>query len=89
MLAKTSVEPNTLHSAIVNIQQFAHHLGQTSMTHSPPRSVGLVVLELSREEHSDQNLKDASLHHNDSDHSKYGVRRVPQLEEPLREATGR
>jgi len=55
--------------------------------YSPPSSVRLVVLELSRQEDSDQDLENTPLHHDDRDHSKDGMRRVPKFKEPLKCAT--
>jgi hypothetical protein len=52
-------------------------------TYSPPSSVRLIVLELSRQEDSNQDLEDTSLHHDDSDYPKHSMRRVPKFEEPL------
>jgi hypothetical protein len=41
------------------------------------------VLELSGEEHGNEDLEDTSLHRDDGDDAEDGVRCVPQLEEPL------
>jgi hypothetical protein len=49
----------------------------------PPRSVRLVVLELSREERRDQQLVQCTLDRDRREHSEDRVRRVPRLEEPL------
>jgi len=51
---------------------------------SPPSSVGLVVLELSREEKRDEELVEGSLDRHRGEDSEDGVGRVPSLEEPLR-----
>lgn len=48
----------------------------------PPSSVGLVMLELSREEDGDKDLEDASLNRNDGDHTQHDVRGVPEFEPP-------
>ncbi len=48
----------------------------------PPSAVGLVMLELTREYQSDQDLEDGALDGNDGDNAKHGVRGVPELEEP-------
>jgi hypothetical protein len=50
----------------------------------PPRAIGLVVLEFTREEDRDKNLVDRTLDGDHRDESKDGVREVPELEEPLR-----
>ena len=50
---------------------------------SPPSQVGLVVFELTGEEHGDEDLLDCALNGDDSDDTKHGVRCVPKLQEPL------
>ena len=52
----------------------------------PPCAVGLVVLELTREEDGDEDFVHGTLNGDDCDQPKYGVRCVPELEEPLRNA---
>ena len=52
----------------------------------PPRSVRLVVLELSREERRDQELVQRTLDRDRSENTEDRVRRVPRLEEPLQGA---
>jgi hypothetical protein len=49
---------------------------------SPPGAVGLVVLELSRQEDGDENLEDGTLDSNDGNHAEDSVRSVPHLEVP-------
>ena len=51
-------------------------------THRPPRSVRLVVLELSGQEHGNEDLEDAPLHTDHSDETQHGMRRIPQFQEP-------
>lgn len=48
----------------------------------PPRAVRLIVLELPRQEHGDEDLEDRTLDEDDGDHAQYSMRCVPQLEEP-------
>ena len=50
----------------------------------PPRPVGLLVLELTREEDRDEDLLDRPLDRDDRDDSQHRVRGIPELEEPLR-----
>ena len=50
----------------------------------PPRTVSLVVLVLTREEHRDEDLVQRALDEDDRDETEHGVRRVPELEEPLK-----
>lgn len=49
---------------------------------SPPRSVCLVMLELSRQEDGNENLEDTPLNSNDRNDTENGMTRVPELEEP-------
>ena len=49
----------------------------------PPRPICLVVLELTREEHRDQDFVDGALNEDDSNQPKDGVSDIPQLQEPL------
>jgi hypothetical protein len=49
---------------------------------SPPGAVGLVVLELARQEDGDEDLEDAALHGDNGDDAEHGARRVPALEVP-------
>ena len=50
----------------------------------PPCLVGLLVLQLTREEDGDEDLLDSALNRNNGDDTEHSVRRVPELEEPLR-----
>ena len=50
----------------------------------PPRAVSLLMLELTREEHGDENLLDRALDGDDGNDTEDSVRRIPELEEPLR-----
>ena len=50
---------------------------------SPPRQVGLIVLELSREEDSDEDLVNGTLNVDDGDQPKNSMGDIPQLQEPL------
>ncbi|KAJ9109911.1 hypothetical protein QFC19_001891 [Naganishia cerealis] len=61
-----------------------HVRSQTSVepNTSPPSSVRLVVLELSRKEDGDKDLEDASLHSNDRNHAQHDMGGVPKLEPP-------
>ena len=49
----------------------------------PPRAVRLVVLELTRQEHGDEDLVNRTLDEDDRNKTEDGVRDVPELEEPL------
>ena len=49
----------------------------------PPCPIRLVVLVLSGQEYSDQDLGDGALNGNDGDQSEYCLRGVPVLEVPL------
>jgi len=50
---------------------------------SPPCLVGLVVLELARQEHSNEDLVDGPLDGDDGDEAQDGMRCIPTLEIPL------
>ena len=50
---------------------------------SPPSQVGLVVFELTGEEHGDEDFVDSTLDENDGDKTKNGVSDIPEFEEPL------
>lgn len=52
----------------------------------PPGAVSLLVLQLTREEHGDENLLDRTLDGDDGDDTEYRVRRIPKLKEPLQNA---
>lgn len=49
----------------------------------PPCAIRLVGLVLASEEHCDEDLLDGTLDGDDGDNTKHGVRRIPELEEPL------
>lgn len=49
----------------------------------PPCDVGLVRLELARQEHGDENLLNRPLYRDDTNDSKDGMGCVPKFEEPL------
>lgn len=51
-------------------------------TNSPPSSVRLVVLELSREEDGDEDLEDTPLNGHGRYDTQYGVRSIPKFQEP-------
>ena len=51
---------------------------------SPPSQVGLVVFELTREEHGDDDFVDSALDENDGNKTKNGVSDIPEFEEPLK-----
>ena len=51
----------------------------------PPRPVRLVVFELTRQEHRDEDLVNGTLDVDDADQSEHGVRDIPELQEPLQE----
>ena len=57
---------------------------KTGFTHSPPGSVGLVMLELPRQEDSNEDLEDTSLDADDGNETENRVRSIPELQEPLR-----
>ena len=50
---------------------------------SPPRSVRLVVLKLTRKEESNDDFVDCPLNEDDSDQSQDRMRDFPTLKEPL------
>lgn len=54
----------------------------TNATYSPPGSVRLVVLELSRQEDSDQDLENTPLHRNHGNDTNDGGSGAPSLEIP-------
>lgn len=74
--SKTSIEPDTLR------HQYFAISGCQIATHSPPSSVRLVVLELSREEDGDEDLEDGPLHGDDSNDTDDGASSAPSLEVP-------
>lgn len=43
------------------------------------------MLVFTRQENSDEDLLNGALNCNDRDNAQYGVRRIPEFEEPLRE----
>ena len=49
----------------------------------PPGAVSLLVLQLTREEHGDEDLLDRTLDGDDGDDAEHRVRSVPELKEPL------
>ena len=49
----------------------------------PPRTVRLVVLELTRKEHRDEDLVDRALDENNRDETEHGVRDITKFQEPL------
>jgi hypothetical protein len=75
MRTKTSVEPHTLDVSYVCEPQ-------KQKAYSPPSSIGLVVLELSREEDSNQDLEDTSLDSDDCDDTEDSVGCTPSFEVP-------
>ncbi len=50
---------------------------------SPPSPVGLIVLELSRQEDSDEDLEDTSLHTDNGNDTDHSMRSIPEFQEPL------
>ena len=50
----------------------------------PPRAVRLLVLELTGEEYRDEDLLDRTLNGDNGNDAEHGMRRIPELEEPLR-----
>jgi hypothetical protein len=74
--SETSVEPDTL------ICQSLPKVESREMTYSPPSSVGLVVLELSRQEDGDQDLEYTPLNSDDSNDTEDRMRGGPTLEVP-------
>ena len=53
-------------------------------TTRPPRAVRLLVLELTGEEYRDEDLLDRTLNGDNGNDAEHGMRRIPELEEPLR-----
>lgn len=74
--SETSVEPDTL------ICQSLPKVESREMTYSPPSSVGLVVLELSRQEDGDQDLEYTPLNSDDGNDTEDRMRGGPSLEVP-------
>ncbi len=50
---------------------------------SPPSPVGLIVLELSGQEDSDEDLEDTSLHTDNGNDTDHSMRSIPEFQEPL------
>ena len=53
----------------------------------PPCPIRLVVLELTREEHRDEDLVKRALDEDNRDETKHRMRDVPELQEPLQDPT--
>jgi hypothetical protein len=49
----------------------------------PPRPIGLIVLEFSRQQHRDHDFVNGALDSDDRTEAKDGVRCIPELDEPL------
>ena len=49
----------------------------------PPRRVRLLVLELAQKEAGDEAFLECTLDEDDRDETEYGVRDIPELQEPL------
>ena len=50
---------------------------------SPPSTIGFIMLELTWKEYRDEEFEDGALNVDDSNQTKYRMRSIPELQEPL------